>query len=68
MTHLQETGKMQDKVTYSSTSYYNFFKVDKLRFLVRVSMSNAQKLIEWMYRDVEGYSRPEKHCEPIQHN
>ena len=59
---------MQDKVTYSSTSYYNFFKVDKLRFLVRVSMSNSQKLIEWMYRDVEGYSRPEKHCEPIQHN
>ena len=31
-------------------------------------MSNSQKLIEWMYREVEGYSRPEKHCGPIQHN
>ena len=24
--------------------------------------------MEWIYREVEGYSRPEKHCEPIQHN
>ena len=28
----------------------------------------TQKLIEWIDRKVEGYSRPEKHHEPIQHN
>ena len=42
--------------------------MDKLRFLVGVSISNSQKLIEWIKRKVEGYSRPEKHYEPIQHN
>ena len=31
-------------------------------------MSNSQKLIEWIYREVEGYSRPENHGEPMQHN
>ena len=31
-------------------------------------MSNSQKLIEWIDRKVEGYSRPKKHCEPIQPN
>ena len=31
-------------------------------------MSNSQKLIEWMYREVKDYSRPEKCYEPIQHN
>ena len=31
-------------------------------------MWNSQKLIERVYRKVEGYSRPEKHHEPIQHN
>ena len=30
-------------------------------------MSNSQKLIELVYREV-GYNRPEKHCELIQHN
>ena len=44
------------------------FYVDKLRFLVGVSISNSQKLIEWISRKVEGYSRAEKHHEPIQHN
>ena len=35
ITHLQKTWKIQNKVAYSSTIYYNyFFKVDKLRFLV----------------------------------
>ena len=24
-------------------------------------MSDSQKLIEWIHREVEGYSRPEKH-------
>ena len=42
------------------------FEVDKLRFLVGVSISNSQKLIEWLYREVEGDSRPEKHHELIQ--
>ena len=37
-------------------------------FLVEVSISDSQKLIEWMYREVEEYSRPEKHYEPIWHN
>ena len=40
----------------------------KLRFSVGVSISNSQKLIEWLYREVEGYSRPEKHYESIQRN
>ena len=31
-------------------------------------MSNSQKLIEWTDRKIEGYSRPENHYEPIQHN
>ena len=54
-------------VTYSSTIYYNYF-LCKFRFLVGVSMSNSQKLIEWIYREVEGYSRPKRHYEPIHHN
>ena len=45
--HLQVTCKIQDKVTYSSTIYSNFLKVDKLRFLVGVSVLNSQKLI-WL--------------------
>ena len=32
--HLQETWKVLNKVTSSSTIYYSYFKVDKLRFLV----------------------------------
>ena len=39
-----------------------------LRILVWVSISNPQKLIEWIYREVEGYSRLENLYEPIQHN
>ena len=27
-----------------------FFKIDKLRFVVGVSISNTQKLIEWIYK------------------
>ena len=60
ITRLQETWKILNKVTYSFTIYYNFFKVDKLRFLVGVSVSNSQKLIERIDRKLEGYSRPEK--------
>ena len=33
-----------------------------------VSISNSQKLIEWIDRKVEEYSGPEKHCEPVQYN
>ena len=51
VTHLQETYKIQNKVICSSTTYHNFFKVDKLRFLLGVSISNSQKLIEWIYRE-----------------
>ena len=58
ITYLQETGKIRNKVTYSFTIYYNFFKVDKLRFLVGVSVSNSQKLIEWIYREVEELEQP----------
>ena len=47
---------------------YNTILSRWIRFLVEVSVSNSQKLIEWIYKQVEGYSRPEKHCEPIQHN
>ena len=31
-------------------------------------MSNTKKLMKWIDRKVEGYSRPEKPYEPIQHN
>ena len=31
-------------------------------------MSNSQTIIEWIYKEVEGYKRPEKLCESIQHN
>ena len=37
-------------------------------FLVGVSKSISQKLIEWMYGEVDGYGRPRKHSEPIQDN
>ena len=70
ITHLQKTWKIQNKVTYSSTVYYNYFSVDKLRFLVGVSISNSQKLVEWMYREVEGcrkwkWSLSVRLCDPI---
>ena len=49
--------------------YYSYlFRLDKLRFLVEFSISNSQKLIGWIDRKVEVYSRPEKCFEPIQHN
>lgn len=46
ITYLQESWKIYNKVTYSSGLYYNFFRVDKLKCLVGVSISNSQKLIE----------------------
>ena len=45
-----------------------YFSGEKLKFSVEVSISSFQKLIEWMYRKVEEYSRPEKHYEPTQHS
>ena len=30
----------------------------------KITTMNFPKLIERIYREVEGYSRPEKHCEP----
>ena len=46
ITLLEETWKMQNKVTYSLTIYYNNFLVSKLRFLVGASISKSQNLIE----------------------
>ena len=66
ITHLQEFWKIQNKVTYSSTITIIFW-IDKLRFLVGVSISSSQRLIEWINRGVESYSWPEKLYEPIQH-
>ena len=56
-----------DKFTYSSTITIIFW-IDKLRFLVGISISNSQKLTEWIFGEVEGYSRSGKHYEPIQQN
>ena len=42
----QETWEMQNRVTYSSIIYYHCFEVNKLRFLVGVSISSSQKLVE----------------------
>ena len=58
---------MQNKVAYNYTVHYNYV-LSRLIFSVAVSISNSQKLIEWIYRKVERYSRPEKHHEPIKHN
>ena len=46
ITHLQETQKTHNEVTDSSTIYY-IFKVDKLRFVTGVSLSNSQKQNEY---------------------
>jgi len=48
ITHLQETLKIQNKlhIYYLSTTYYSYFFIDTLRFLVGVSISNFHKLIE----------------------
>ena len=43
-TRLHEALKI---VKDSSTIYHNFLRVDKLRFLVGISILNSQKLIEW---------------------
>ena len=48
--------------------YITITFLSRLTFLVGVRISNSQKLIEWIYREIEGYNRPENHCEPIQHN
>ena len=41
--------------------------MDKFRFLVEISISDSQKLMEWIYRKIEEYSRPETHHEPTEH-
>ena len=63
ITHFQETWKIQNKVTYSSTIYYSYFL--SRRFFIGVSISNCQKLLWWIVRKAESYSRPEKDHEPI---
>ena len=53
----------------SFTIYYHYLlKIDKLWFLIGILVSCSQKLIERIYRKVEGYSRPEKYREPTEHN
>ena len=64
ITHLQESYKMQKKKKkrlHVVPLYITVIFSSRWGFLVGVSISNSQKLIEWMYREVEGYSRPEKH-------
>ena len=60
-THLHEALKV---VTDSSTIYYNFLS-RHIKILVGISILNSK--INRMDRKVE-YTRPEKNCEPIQHN
>ena len=58
------TGNLENtEQSYIQLHYYNYFL--SRRFLVWVSISNSQKLTEWTYRKVEGYSRPEKLSEDI---
>ena len=61
---LQETWKYRRKL-HIVPLYITIVQVDTLRFLVGVSILNSQNLIAWMYREIEDYSRPEKHYEPI---
>ena len=65
--HLQRPGKYKTKLRIVSL-YITIIFVSRWRFLVGISISNPQKLIEWIASKVEGYDRPEKHCEPIQSN
>ena len=51
------------KVIYSSTVYYGYLGKLRLRWSFNINYSKFNR----MNRKV-GYSRPEKHYEPIQHN
>lgn len=67
--NIQETWKLQNKIIYRCTIRCNYFLSRYIKILVGVSRSKSQKLIELIYKEVEGqYSRPEECCEPIQHN
>ena len=66
ITHLLKTWKIQN-VTCVSSIYCNYF-LSKLKFLVEISLSSSLGLAEWLEGNEEGYSRPEKHCEQIQHH
>ena len=68
ITHLQETWKIRNKVTYSYTIYYNYFLVDKLRFFNWSFNIKLSKINRMDMQKIEGYSRPEKYHEPAQHN
>ena len=59
-TRLRRLGKYRIKL-HIVPLHIAVIKVDKLRFLAGVSISNSQKLIEWIYKKVEGYSISEKH-------
>lgn len=64
ITHLQETWKIQNKVTYSST-ILQFLKIRIFSWSCNVKLSKISRMNR---QKVEGYTRPEKHYEPIQHN
>ena len=55
ITHLQEENTEQSYIQFHYI--LKIFYVDK--FLVGILIANSQKLIELIYRKVEGYSRPE---------
>ena len=59
----KETLKLQSKVIYNSTVYYDYLGKLRLRWSFNINYSKFNR----MNRKVE-YSRPEKHYEPIQHN
>ena len=50
---------------------YSAYKLNKqgdnIKFLVGVPITNSQKLVQWIDKKLEGYSRPEKHYAPSQH-
>ena len=47
---------------------YNYFSSTKINIFSWSFNIKLSKLIGWIYREVEGYSGPEKHYEPTQHN
>ena len=61
-THLHQALKI---VTDNSTVYYNFFSRQIKIFTRNLNIKLSK--INRMDRKV-GYTRPEKNCEPIQHN
>ena len=68
ITHLQETWKIQNKVTYSFAMYYNYFLSRYIRLFSWSFNIKLSKINRMNRHKSGGYSKPEKHYEPIQHN